>query len=226
MNISFQENTNDVVFVVSDVPPEYDSVLRDTLYYSKEQDCFVKRFAKDIEGIDRVKLYYAQNAEEMFQQVGGFREVPWESALSDFASRAQGQGFDWWLTGSCAMGVRGISVEPHDVDIMLESADIETVREVFGENIIEPIIFSKGWVVKYFGVLFLHARIDLAFDPEEFVDHPEPVDFGPYAMRNLEAVKWHGHIVKIPPLELQLRVNRRRGRTDRVKAIEEFISRH
>ena len=80
-------------------------------------------------------------------------------------------------------------------------------------------------MVKYFGVLFLHARIDLAFDPEEFVDHPEPLDFGPYAMRNLETVVWKDHSLRIPPLELQLWVNRRRGKTDRVRAIEEFISR-
>ena len=115
MNISFQKEANNVVFVVSDVPPVYESVLRDTLHYSKEQDCFVKRFPSDIKGIDRVKLYYAQYAVEMFQQVAGFREVPWESALHDFASKAQGQGFDWWLTGSCAMGVRGIPVEPHGI---------------------------------------------------------------------------------------------------------------
>jgi hypothetical protein len=42
-------------------------------------------------------------------------------------------------------------------------------------------------------------------------------------MKNLEEIKWRGHIVKIPPIDLQLHVNKKRGRTKRVKAIESFL---
>ena len=76
----------------------------------------------------------------------------------------------------------------------------------------------------YFGVAFLGARVDLAFSPHESLDEPEPADCGPYAMKNLEEYNWKGYKVKIPPLELQLSTNRKRGRFDRAKQIEEFIN--
>ncbi len=106
---------------------------------------------------------------------------------------------------------------------MLHSEDIDRVNELFADCIVEPIRSSKGWVVTNFGVLFMGARIDLAFDPEDFVDIPEPADFGPYAMKNLEVISYKGQRVKIPPLELQMQVNRRRGRDDRVVAIEKHL---
>jgi hypothetical protein len=97
------------------------------------------------------------------------------------------------------------------------------MNQLFEDCIVEPIRSSKGWVVANFGVLFMGARIDLAFDPEDFVDSPDPADFGPYAMRNLEAVNWKGYTVRVPPLELQMQVNKRRGRYDRAAAIEQYL---
>jgi hypothetical protein len=73
--------------------------------------------------------------------------------------------------------------------------------------------------------MFLSARIDLAFDPADFVDTPHPADFGPYAMRHLAEVHWRGTKIKVPPLELQAQVNRRRGRIARAAAIEEHLGR-
>jgi hypothetical protein len=155
--------------------------------------------------------------------MGYFRKVRWEEALLGFIDRLSGTDIDWWLTGSCAACLRGVSIEPHDVDIMLRSKDIDRVNDIFADYVIEPIRSSKGWVVANFGVLFMNARIDLAFDPEYFVDSPDPADFGPHAMKNLEELNWKGHIVRIPPLELQLQVNKRRGRNDRVKSIEDYL---
>lgn len=106
---------------------------------------------------------------------------------------------------------------------MLNSKDIDKIKSIFGDYIVEPITSSKGWVVDYFGVLFLNARIDLAFDPQNFADKPEPCDFGLYAMNNIETVVWNGNIVKVLPLELQLQVNKRRERYERVKAIEDYL---
>jgi hypothetical protein len=160
----------------------------------------------------------------MFLQMGYFKKVEWEKALLSFINKVKDYDIDWWLTGSCALCIRGISVMPHDVDIMLNSKDIDKIKSIFSDFIVEPIVSSKGWVVDYFGVLFLNARIDLAFDPPEFVDKPEPSDFGQYAMNNIELIEWNGHNIKVPPLELQLQVNKRRNRYDSVKAIENYIN--
>ncbi len=225
MNIEFAEDEKTLTFVVTDCD-KYGEIL-ESQFYSKHNGQYTKSFPKtEIRDIQMLKQNYLRYAEAMFLQMGYFQHVPWQAALLRFIERIEGHDISWWLTGSCALCLRGIDVKPHDVDIMLDSSDLEKVRDIFSEYTVEPIISSKGWVVRYFGVLFLEARIDLAFDPEEFVDIPQPVDFGPYAMKNLEKVQWLGKTVRLPPLDLQLEVNKRRGRSDRVKAIEEFIAKN
>ena len=222
MKLFFREDGESVSFVVSDYPEAYRSVL-ESQYYTESAGEYVKKYPKDVGNIVRVKENYLRYAEEMFAQMGYFRETPWEQALLEFIGRVRGRDIGWWLTGSCALCVRGIEVGPHDVDIMLDSKDIERIRDIFSDCIVEPVTSSGGWVVDYFGVLFLHARIDLAFDPQADADLPQPSDFGLCAKRHLEEVVWRGNILKVPPLGLQLEVNRRRGRLDRVRAIEEYL---
>lgn len=223
MNISFREDGNEVAFVVADYLPAHTTAL-EASYYSFEEGSYVKRFSKDSHNLEDAKGAFARHAEEMFSQIAGLRPVPWEDALLAFIEKIQGTGIDWWLTGSCATCLRGIDLRPHDLDIMLRSKDIDKLNQVFRGHIVEPIRSSQGWVVDYFGVLFLNARIDLAFDPQPFVDDPEPADFGPYAMDHLEEVLWRDHTVRVPPLDLQLRVNQRRGRSDRVRAIRDHLA--
>lgn len=222
MEISFKEDDKNISFVVSKYPDEYKNIL-ESQYYSLEYENYVKHYPKNIDNIEKVKINFKNYAEEMFLQMGYFKKVQWESSLLAFINKVNGYDIDWWLTGSCALCVRGISVIPHDIDIMLNSKDINKIKYIFSDYIVEPIIPTKGWVVDYFGALFLDTRIDLAFDPQEFVDKPEPSDFGLYAMKNIEKVMWNGNIIKVPPLELQLQANRRRERYDRVKAIEDFL---
>ena len=221
MKTTTAEEADDVLFIVSEFPAEFKKVFEDA-YYSLEKGSYVKRFPRDTPNISRIRDNWVNFAGEMFSQMGRIRIVRWEEALLGFIERIRDSSIDWWLTGSCATCIRGIDIQPHDVDIMLHSEDIAKVNTLFLDCIVEPIRSSKGWVVANFGVLFMGARIDLAFDPEGFVDSPEPADFGPYAMKNLEVVTWKGQRIKAPPLELQRQVNRRRGRDDRVAAIEQY----
>jgi hypothetical protein len=222
IKISFSEDEKGVFFKVSDYPKEYEDVLKNSYYSFDEQGCY-KKFNKPIDNIEQVKINFASYAEDMFAQQGYFKPVLWEDALLAFIEKVKDKDIDWWLTGSCATCVRGIDIGPHDVDIMLKSKDIEKMKEMFREYIVEPIVDSKGWVVDYFGVLFMNARIDIAFDPQEWVDSQSKADFGPYASNHLEEVVWKGNIIKVPPLKLQLEANKNRQRFDRVKAIENFL---
>ena len=222
MRVSSCEDGNDILYGVSEFSPEYKWVFENACY-SLEDGSYTKRFSKDTPNISVIRKNWENYAEEMFAQMGYFRTPRWEEALLGFIDRINGHDICWWLTGSCAACVRGVDINPHDVDIILRSEDISTMNQLFADCIVEPIINMKNWVAANFGVMFMDARIDLAFDPEDFVDNPDPVDFGPYAMRNLEDVNWKGHTVRVPPLELQMQVNKRRGRDDRVAAIEKYL---
>lgn len=159
----------------------------------------------------------------MFDRLGYFAPAPWEKALTEFCKGTQGTNIDWWLTGRCAACIHGIKMNPHDADIMIDSGSVDEITDVFSDCLIEPIVDINGWLTKDFGVIFLHARIDIASDPQEILDTPEPV-CGPYARQNFETIKWNGYEIQVPPLELQLNVNKRRERMDRVKLIEDFLN--
>ena len=222
MKISFAQDSENRLFIISDYPLEYVPIF-ESGHFSRENERYVKGFAKKTQNIEQIQRNFAQYAEEMYAQLAGMIPNRWEEALSAFIERTQDQDIEWWLTGSCALSARGVAVIPHDIDIMLRSKDIKKLNIIFADCIVEPIRDSTGWVVKIFGVMFLHIRFDLAFDPESWVDTPNPADFGPYARAHLEEINWNDSTIKVPPLELQLKVNRRRGRVETARAIEEYL---
>jgi hypothetical protein len=106
---------------------------------------------------------------------------------------------------------------------MFDSVDAHRFAEVFADDLIEPLVDTEGWLTKDFGVVFRHARVDLASDPVAALDEPAPIDCGPYARAHLEEVEWNGFTIRVPPLALHLEVNRRRGRMDRAEAIRRVL---
>lgn len=48
-------------------------------------------------------------------------------------------------------------------------------------------------------------------------------DQGPIAASRLEVIRWRGYDIRVPPLELQLEVSRRRGLGERVAIIERAL---
>lgn len=222
MNLYTEKKDGKVYFRIESFEPRYIPVLK-MCYYQEDERGFYKAYAADYPFIDIIRRNFVEQGEAMFRQLGYFAPIPWEEGLKAFAGKVAGNGIDWWLTGSCAACIRGIKINPHDVDIMVKSSDIPMLMEIFREDIFEPIVNTQGWVAKDFGVLFLECRIDIASDPASFVDEPEPVDFGPYAQAHLETLSWRNLQIKVPPLRLSIAVNKKRERWDRVKLMEEYL---
>ncbi len=223
MQIEFVDDAPTVLFRLTDVEPPIAAVLP-AADWEQFGDVWQRSYPADAPHIDRIMSYFFANAERMFRQVAGLDPVPWEDAIVAFAERARVAGIDWWLTGSGAAAIRGTGIVPHDLDIMFDPAQRELVLSTFGDVLIQPLIDTEGWVTRYFGVLFLHAQIDIAADPDPAFDDPEPSDFGPFAAAHLETVSWNGWSVRVPPLYLQEAVNRRRGRLDRASLIERALA--
>ncbi len=223
MKVAFDEKDGFTRYLVSDFDDKYERLL-EMCFYEKTKDGYSKRYPAGSKYLDRMMRRYSEYASEMFDQLGYFTDVPWEKGLDAFCSLLEGSGVDWWLTGSCAACIRGVPLNPHDVDVMVDSADVPALTEILKDALIEPIADTNGWLTKDFGVVFLHCRIDIASDPSPALDCPNPADCGPYARSRLETVTWRGHAIKVPPLELQIGVNRARGRVDRVELMERFLS--
>ncbi len=226
MDISFEQEGEYVIFRIDNVETKYEPVLLKTCFYQRDGASYIKRFPKDTKDLDIIQRNYARDAELMFRQLCEVDPVPWEKGLGKFLMQVAGVDINWWLAGSCAACVRGIPFKPHDIDIMIGAKDVDTINDLFIDYIVEPIVDSGGWVTKDFGVVFLHARIDIASDPQDCLDHPEPVDCGPYAKEHLEDVLWNGYRVRVPPVNLLLNANKQRERIDRVRLLEEYCDKH
>jgi hypothetical protein len=225
MKISFEERGSEVVFRLDDVEEKYSRVLNDC-YYQREGKYYFKKFPKESKDLSIIQRNFSLYANHMFEQAACFVPVRWEQALTEFIKRLNSTNIAWWLVGSCAACIRGIPINPHDVDIMVDSKDVAKIHHRFLDCVVEPIIDTRGWVTKDFGVIFLNARIDIASDPQPAADIPTPSDFGPYAKQHLETVTWNGFKIRVPPLYLYLNTNQQRGRFDRVNLIEEYLAKN
>lgn len=221
MKVAFDEDGDNIHFRLYDYDQKYEKLFQ-LCFYQRVDNGYIKTYPKNTKYLNKMMLRYEKYAKKMFDQLGYFSKVPWEEGLTSFCSIMENTSIDWSLVGSCAACTRGIALQPHDIDIMINSKDIPQITEVLQDILIEPIIDTKGWLTKDFGVVFNHCRIDIASDPSPILDNPEPVDCGPYAMNHLEEIEWKNHTIKIPALHLQIAVNKKRGRFDRVELMEKY----
>lgn len=211
-----------VEFILEDVAPAYATAVRG-LGYAARGEYFVRSFPADSAHIDRAFENFSRHAETLVLQKAGVLPRPWDRALDAFLEIIAGSEVDWWLAGSAALAVRGIPIEPGDLDLVTDGPGALRLGELLRDHLIEPVARAEVWVADWFGRAFLHCCLDWVGAVGARVDEPEPTDFGPLAARRRETVAWKGHTLRLPPLDLQLAVSRRRGLSNRVAQIEALL---
>jgi hypothetical protein len=226
MRASVRDHGDEIRFVVEDADAKTAALLR-AQFYAEADGRFEKRFrhsdllfAHDFRAIEARWLRYLREAP-------GRAVTPdaVDRALAWTADRHAEAGIDWWLTGSAALYARGLDLLPHDIDAMTYLRHAAAIGSVVAPSIIEPFHRVTDWVVKGFGVVDRGVRIDVAFEPEAWVDGQGIVDFGPYAERHLEEIVWRGRTLRVPELGTHLWPNEARGRLDRVALIRAAMGR-
>ena len=61
----------------------------------------------------------------------------------DAGSPRGSSGIDWWLYGSAALAIRGLDVDPGDVDFTV--SDACRTGELFADMLVEPVQHADGW---------------------------------------------------------------------------------
>lgn len=170
---------------------------------------------------------FSRCAEAMFRQGARLDPVPWRQALRHLCQRTEDGGADWWLGGSAALAVRGVPIEPGDLDIVCAGNDVHRLAELMLDTLVEPVgpELNEGddWISDWWGRAFPGARVEWVAGVHPEADRPEPSDFGPWAAARLESVQWERWRIRVPPLALQRAVSQRRGLTTRVAAIDALI---
>jgi len=203
-------------FLLTAVEPELREAAA-ALGFLRDGDAFIRTFPEDAQWLDVAWCNFVRHAQAMLRQTAS-GVAPWDEALTALLERIE--GVDWWLAGSAALAVRGVEVSPRDLDVITDAAGAERLGELLVDALVEPVFAGDGWVARWWGRAFLGARVEWVAEVASSVDDPDPVDFGPVAAANLERLRWRGHDLLVPPLELQLAVAERRGLTERVEAIQ------
>lgn len=166
---------------------------------------------------------FAASIEAMVLQSARLVPVPWHAALHEALSRLSRSGLTWWLYGSAALAIRGIEVEPGDIDINV--SDCKLAGKIFDDLLITPVEQLDGWVARCAGRAFSDAIIEWLSGPLADLDDPQaPHEQGPFIEPYLEGIAWQGHTVRVPPLDAQLRVCEQRGLTERADLIRQAIA--
>lgn len=209
-------------FTISDVEPAYHDALRG-LYYLPDGDGFSKRYPAETPELDEIFRHFERSAEVMVRQAAGQESVPWEAILERLVALTQGHNVEWCLVGSAALAVRGLDVSPGDVDLVTSEQGAEDLDRLLRDQRIEPLQRSEGWIWRSFGRAFLGGRLEWVGGVNDGADRPEASDYGPTALSRLEVVRWRGIDLKVPPLDLQLAANERRGRAERAGQIRRWL---
>jgi hypothetical protein len=178
-----------------------------------------RAFPSDAPHLDRAWANFQRSAGPWLRQLAGLEPVPWQNTLEAVCPLLDGAGVDWWLTGSAALAVRGAGLTPGDLDLVVAGGDAHRVGDLLLDHLVEPVS-PVDWFCDFWGRAFPGARVEWVGGVGPSADTPDVTDFGPAAEARLDTVLWHGHPVRVPPLDLQRAVSLRRGLHDRVAMID------
>jgi hypothetical protein len=209
-------------FAVRDVGSEFaEAASRVFMGYERAGSEWRRGYPADTPHLELAWQNFAWHIEAVLRQAAGLDPVPWLDALREVCRRTTGQPVAWWLTGSAALAVRGAPIEPGDLDLVCGSQDAAVLGDLFSDALLEPVLpAGPNWISDSWGRAFCGARIEWIGGPRPSADHPLPSDFGLAAASRLQTLSFEGWPVRVPPLELQRAVCRRRGLTDRVALID------
>jgi len=146
--------------------------------------------------------------------------IDWERPIDMLARALAGEKIEWYLVGSAGDALRGVAVQPFDIDIVVHTRDYQKAREVcfgeFADAVVQPFTDTPGlFALRCFGRLFLAgAMVEVAADEAWNRESREP----PY-----EQVAWNGHDLLLESLQLRQRIEMARGRQDRIRAFGQFM---
>jgi hypothetical protein len=208
-------------FVVVTSEPVYRDGIVHMGWCPAANDVFIRRLAGDLD-VDRIFDNFARHLEEMLLQRTRLRGVPWQHALEEFLGGVNGVGLDWWLYGTGALAVRGMDVEPGDLDFVVDDAQL--AGRIFSDLLVEPVTQLDGWVAAWSGRAF-HGAIFEWIANANPSGAARPHEQEPAAARHLDTIVWRGHPIRVPKLALQLDVAIKRGQHHRAGLIRAAISR-
>lgn len=90
------------------------------------------------------------------------------AVLRTICRRLSGSKVFWALTGSASLALRGVAVEPNDIDIQTDKAGAYEIEHRLSEYVAERVVWSTADRIRsYFGTLVIEGvKVHIAGDVE------------------------------------------------------------
>ena len=217
-----EDDDGKVWFVIDGVPSESaEEEAAIHLGFADLSGAWGRGFRRSDAYLDQAYEGFARLAAEMLRASTTRSPGAWIGALEAALERAESVGVEPFVVGSAALAAHGVDLVPGDIDLVVTEEEAHVLGSAFSDVLVEPVAETSGWICRVFGRSFVESYcVEWAGGIEDWVDDPDPVDFGPDALARSVLLHWRGRLVRVPPLDVLRNVNARRGRADRVAAID------
>jgi hypothetical protein len=182
----------------------------------------VLRYPPGTRYFDRAAANLRQDLDEMVRQKIAGTPPSWAWALDDLLRRAGQARIPLAVIGSAALAARGVGVRPGDIDVITTTEGADVLADSYQETLVMPLATSPGfgrWSRAFTGGI----RVEWLGNPARVQEGPWPLAGSAWTVASpFEEVSWKNRVLRVPPLEVQRRVEVHRQRPDRVAAIDEY----
>ncbi len=182
----------------------------------------VRRYPPDTRYFDRAVANLRQALGEMVRQRITRTAPGWAGVFRDLLDRAGQARVPLAVVGSVALAVRGVDVRPGDIDVITTVEGTDALGDSYRDVLVVPVATSPGfgrWGRAFTGGI----RVEWLGSPARAQEGPWPLAASGWSVASpFEEVCWENRILRVPPLEVQRRVEVHRQRPDRVAAIDEY----
>jgi hypothetical protein len=209
-----------VEFIVRTDVPAYQARLPKMGWQPAGEPGSFTRRLDDAPGVEAIFERFTRHIETMIRQSARLEPPDWETGLAELVGRAGDSGLRWWLYGSGALAVRGLDIEPGDLDVHVSDAAL--AGRLMADLLVEPVTRMRGWVADAGGRAWAGILIEwLAGARPTGTDPPHEQEEA--TAGHLELIPWQGMRIPVPSLDVQLAVAERRGLTDRAALIRQAM---
>ena len=184
----------------------------------------IRRYPPGTRHFDRAVANARQWLDEMVRQRVTAAAPAWAAALGDLLDRAGQARIPLAVVGRLAQAVRGVDVRPGDIDVITTVEGADALGDAYRDVLVVPVADEPGfgtWGRAFTGGI----RVEWLGNPARAQQGPWPLDAQRWTIASpFEEISWESRVLRVPPLELQRRIELSRQRLDRVAAIDDYCT--
>jgi hypothetical protein len=171
---------------------------------------------------DRAVANLRRAAEEMARHDIAATPASWSPPFRDLLGRAERARVPLAVIGGVALAIRGVDVHPGDIDVLTTPEGADALAESYRDVLIVPLATAPGF--GRFGRAFTDGiRVEWLGNPARIQQGPWPLAAAAWSIASpFEEIRWEDHLLRVPPLEVQRRVEIHRQRPARAAAIDHY----